>query len=107
MIIRHLFAMLAAQFSLQRVLQLVLLSLASTIVIGCAGNQMQLDRTTGQSLQLAKDAQRLTGRSAESIVNGRASSKELEPSTRDYLSGKSTDSQNKAGNDSNFKIQSN
>ena len=109
MIIRHLSMRLTAQSTtwLVRLSQLVLLYLASTIVIGCASNQMQLDKTNGQSLQLAKDAQRLTGKSAESLLNSRASSKELEPSTRDYLSGKGTNSQSKAGDDSNFKIQSN
>ena len=89
-------------------LTLVLLTLLSVTLSGCASDQMQLDRANGRTLELAKEGQRLKGKLPESFINDSATSKELEPSINDYLSGKSTtNSQSKAGDNSSFKIQSN
>lgn len=79
------------------------LSLSLLMMAGCTANVMQLDRKNTLAVKQSIDAQKISNQAAKE--NDQATSKELEGSTREFLSPKSANTQIQSGNGSSFKIQ--
>lgn len=79
------------------------LSLSLLMMAGCTANVMQLDRKNTLAVKQAIDAQKISNQAAKE--SDQATSKELEGSTREFLSPKSANTQIQSGDSSGFKIQ--